>query len=87
MPVYDFECGDGHRVERLETADVFMRACHCGKPARRLSVYAHSSPRTYGSEYHHSPSVKEAMAETLGYKAEARAAIKEAVANGWKPKE
>ena len=67
--------------------DVVTVACACGNDAHRLAVYLHSSPRTFGSEYYHSPSVKDAMAETLGYKAEARAAIQEAVANGWKPKE
>lgn len=50
-------------------------------------MYSHSSPRKFGSEFVMPSSVREAITESNGYKAEARAEMQEAVGNGWKPKE
>lgn len=87
MPLYDFRCIQGHVVERLTSVSTETVTCRCGQQARRQSVYSHSSPRKFGSEFVMPSSVRDAIDESIGYKAEARAEMQEAVGNGWKPKE
>lgn len=87
MPLYDFRCVQGHVSERLASMSTETVTCRCGQQARRQSVYSHSSPRKFGGEFVMPSSVREAITESNGYKAEARAEMQEAVGNGWKPKE
>ena len=39
MPVYDFECGSGHRTERYARMLEPSIVCGCGRRADRLKVY------------------------------------------------
>ncbi len=84
MPLYEFVCGREHVTEKLADASVGRIPCHCGQQAKRRSVYSHSSPRKFPSEFTVSASARAALDEATGYKREAVAAMNEAVANGWK---
>lgn len=39
MPIYDFECTQGHVTESRQGREVEIISCPCGEPARRKRVY------------------------------------------------
>ena len=87
MPLYDFRCVRGHESERLVSMTTASVTCSCGQQAKRQSVYPFATGlKDWGGEFRVPSDVRSAIDESNGYKAEAVAAMKEAVGNGWRNK-
>jgi len=51
MPIYDYECKNGHKTESLEGVGVESISCPlCGEPAKRLSVYPFSGKLVHAKD-------------------------------------
>lgn len=85
MPLYEYACGDGHITERLMPVEAEKTECFtCGKTATRQAVYHIAfNQRFQPADYAPPSGFREAHAEAMGYKQEARAALAEARANGY----
>jgi hypothetical protein len=83
MPLYTFSCANGHSTERLAAMSVTGVACFCGDRAKRESVYQHSTPRKWASDFQVPAEARAALDEATGYKREALQAKEEAVRNGF----
>ena len=87
MPIYEFNCAAGHRTERrVSSITVAALPCpECAQTAIRSAVNRFATPRTWADDFVVPVDARRGLAEVDGYKEEARAAMEEAVANGWKP--
>jgi hypothetical protein len=85
MPLYTFRCAFGHVTERLAPMNAPFWLCSCGEAAKRQAVYPITTGlKDWGGDFHMPSDVRDAIEESNGYKAEAVAAMNEAVENGWK---
>jgi hypothetical protein len=83
MPLHEFICPDGHRVERLVAVGAEYLSCECGKLGRRNPVNRVAQARRWGSDFVVPHDARQAIDESVGYKKEAVAEMEEAVANGF----
>lgn len=86
MPLYTFRCENGHDSDFFAKAEDWNdRHClTCWKRSVRQSVYGFSSPKKYGSDFHWTSELRAAHDEAMGYKAEAKQIMDDAVQNGWR---
>ena len=85
MALYAFQCPLGHGFDRIAPMGTEATVCgQCGGNAKRVFAASFSEGRRWASDFVVSASLRQAMDEASGYKAEALTAKHEAEANGFR---